>query len=133
VGAARLADYSSLEQQLSELRDGLTGQIRIGAIPVSLPVTAPFADRHPNIRLRVISQTSIEIQRGLDEFTLDAGITYLDNERLDNVLTQPLYRARYVLVTHSRDSLQVKHCITWAEAARLPLCLLTPECKTAAS
>jgi hypothetical protein len=35
----------------------------------------------------VISQTSIEIQPGLDEFTLDAGITYLDNKRLDNVRT----------------------------------------------
>lgn len=126
-----LADYSSLEQQLSELRDGLGGQIRIGAIPVSLPViallVAPLVARHPRIQFRVCSQTSSEIQRGLDEFTLDAGITYLDNERLANVRTQPLYRERYVLVTRDRDSLRGRHTVTWTEAATLPLCLLTPE------
>jgi DNA-binding transcriptional LysR family regulator len=41
-----LADYGGLTQELSELRDGLAGQLRIGAIPVSLPalalLTAPF-------------------------------------------------------------------------------------------
>src|ERR1700742_2045342 len=35
-----LADYSNLEQELSELRDGQGGSIRLGAIPVSLPVIA---------------------------------------------------------------------------------------------
>src|SRR3984893_13447177 len=81
-----LADYVSLEQELSELRDGLEGRIRIGAVPVSLPavalLTGPFAAKHPRTRFEVISQTSIEIQRGLDDFTIDAGITYLDNEPL---------------------------------------------------
>jgi len=32
-----------------------------------------------------VSQTSQEIQRGLEEFELDAGITYLDNEPLQGV------------------------------------------------
>jgi DNA-binding transcriptional LysR family regulator len=90
-------------------------------------VTAPLALRHPRVHFRVISQTSIEIQRGLDEFTLDAAITYLDNERLANVRTQPLYRERYVLVARSCDSLRGKQRISWAEAATLPLCLLTPD------
>jgi DNA-binding transcriptional LysR family regulator len=90
-------------------------------------IVTPLVARHPRIHFRVISHTSIEIQRGLNDFTLDAGITYLDNERLSNVRTQPLYRERYVLVSHARDSLRGKQSITWAEAATLPLCLLTPE------
>jgi DNA-binding transcriptional LysR family regulator len=126
-----LADYSNLGQQLNEMRNGLGGHIRLGAIPVSLPivalVTSPLAARHPRIHFQVISQTSIEIQRGLDEFTLDAAITYLDNERLSNVRTQPLYRERYVLVTHSHNTLRGKQKISWAEPATLPLCLLTPD------
>ena len=62
-----LADYGGLTQELSELREGLEGQIHIGAIPVSLPtialLTAPFAAIHSRTRYQVISQTSIEIQR----------------------------------------------------------------------
>lgn len=125
-----LAGYSSLEQELSELREGLEGQIRIGAIPVSLPsvaiLTAAFAARHPRTRFQVTSHTSIEIQRGLDDFTLDAGITYLDNEPLSGVRTEPLYRERYVLVTHDKGSFAGLKSISWLQAATLPLCLLTP-------
>jgi DNA-binding transcriptional LysR family regulator len=125
-----LADYACLEQQLDELRDGLAGRLSIGAVPVSLPVTAlvtaPFAQRHPHVQLRLTAHSPLDIQRGLDDFTLDAGITYLGDERPDQ-RTQPLYRERYVLVTPVRESLRGRTSITWAEAAAQPLCLLTPD------
>jgi len=125
-----LADYVSLEQELSELRNGLEGRIKIGAVPVSLPavalLTAPFAAKHPRTRFEVLSQTSMEIQRGLDEFTIDAGITYLDNEPLSRVLTQPLFREHYVLITRDEGSVAHLDSVTWVQAATLPLCLLTP-------
>jgi DNA-binding transcriptional LysR family regulator len=125
-----LADYGSLKQELSELREGLEGRIRIGAVPVSLPaialLTEPFSARHPRTRFEVISQTSVEIQRGLDDFTIDAGITYLDNEALSRVRTQPLVRERYVLVTHDEGIVVGLNSVSWAQAATLPLCLLTP-------
>jgi DNA-binding transcriptional LysR family regulator len=125
-----LADYVSLEQELSELRDGLEGRIRIGAVPVSLPavalLTGPFAAKHPRTRFEVISQTSVEIQRGLDDFTIDAGITYLDNEPLSRVRTEPLFREHYVLITHDEGTFAGLDSISWAQAATLPLCLLTP-------
>jgi DNA-binding transcriptional LysR family regulator len=125
-----LAGYSGLEQELSELREGLEGQIRLGAIPVSLPsiaiLTAAFAARHPRTRFQVISLSSAEIQRGLDDFTIDAGITYLDNEPLVGVRAQPLYRERYVLVTHDKGSFAGLKSISWVQAATLPLCLLVP-------
>ena len=74
---------------MSELRDGQGGLIRLGAIPVSLPVvaliTAPLTARHPRVHFKVTSLTSVEIQRGVDDFSLDAALTYLDNERLSNV------------------------------------------------
>jgi DNA-binding transcriptional LysR family regulator len=125
-----LAGYSSLEQELSELREGLEGQIRFGAIPVSLPplaiLTSAFAARHPRTRLQITSLSSIEIQRGLDDFSLDAGISYLDNEPLIGVRTVPLYRERYVLITHHKGSFAGLKSISWHQAATLPLCLLTP-------
>jgi DNA-binding transcriptional LysR family regulator len=125
-----LAGYSSLEQELSELREGLEGRICLGAIPVSLPcvamLTAAFAARHPRTRFEVTSHSSAEIQRGLDDFTLDAGITYLDNEPLVGVRTDSLYRERYVLITHDKASFAGLQSISWRQAATLPLCLLTP-------
>lgn len=126
-----LADVESLEQEASELRAGLVGRLRIGAIPVALPavsqLTAPFAARHPQVSITITSLTSMEIQRGLDDFTLDAGVTYLDNEPLSHVRTLPLYRERFYLFAPADAAFAGKEVATWQEAATLPLCLLTPD------
>src|SRR4051812_35243164 len=94
------ADAESLEQEASRLRGGLLGRLRLGVIPAALPavpvLARPLARRHPGVTLTVLSTTSIDIQNGLDEFRLDAGITYLDNEPLAHVRTVPLYREQYV-------------------------------------
>jgi DNA-binding transcriptional LysR family regulator len=125
-----LADYGGLTQELSELREGLAGQLRIGAIPVSLPVlallTTPFGAIHSKTRFQIISQTSSELQRELDDFTIDVGLTYLDNDPLSRVRTVPLYRERYVLITHEASGFSGLKSISWAKAAALPLCLLIP-------
>jgi DNA-binding transcriptional LysR family regulator len=125
-----LADYRGLEQELTETREGLIGEVRIGGIPVGLPalglLTARFAARHPRARFQIVSQTSREIQRGLDEFSIDVGVTYLDNDPLARVRTLELYREHYVLITHRSEDLGARKTVTWAEAASLPLCLLTP-------
>jgi DNA-binding transcriptional LysR family regulator len=125
-----LADYGGLTQELSELRASLAGQLRIGAIPVSLPalalLTAPFGAIHSKTRFQITSQTSIDIQREVDDFSIDVGLTYLDNEPLSRVRTVPLYRERYVLITHEASGFSGLKAISWAKAATLPLCLLTP-------
>ncbi len=126
-----LTDYESLQQEASELRAGLTGRLRIGAIPTTLPMvsllTTPFAQQHPHVTITVLSLTSIDIQRGLDDFSLDAGLTYLDNEPLANVRTLALYLERYFLFTPAGSPLARRDRVTWGEVARLPLCLLTPD------
>ncbi len=126
-----LADVESLEQEASELKAGLVGRLRIGAIPVALPMvallTAPFSVRHPQVTITVTSLSSIEIQRGLDDFTLDAGVTYLDNEPLAHVRTVPLYRERLYLFTPAEGAPASGGAASWADAASLPLCLLTPD------
>ncbi len=73
-----LADVDGLRQDVSETQGGLVGRLRLGAIPAALPMialmTAPFVERYPNSTTTIWSLSSIEIQRGLDDFTLDAGI-----------------------------------------------------------
>ena len=125
------ADAESLRQEASAMRGELVGRLRVGAIPVTLPIVpllvSPFAREHPGVAVTVISQPSVEIQRGLNDGTLDAGVTYLDNEPLDHVRTVPLYRESYYLYTSSAGPLGSALEISWAEAAALPLCLLTTD------
>jgi DNA-binding transcriptional LysR family regulator len=126
-----LADCDALHQDLSQARDGLAGRLRLGAIPAALPavslVTAPFCAAHPGVSITILSQSSIEIQRALDAFEIDMGMTYLDNEPLINVRTEPLYRERYILLTAATGPFAKRRTLTWAEAATVPLCLLTPD------
>jgi DNA-binding transcriptional LysR family regulator len=72
----------------------------------------------------VLSQSSEEIQRSLDDFTVDVGMTYLDNEPLERVKTQALCREHYVLVTEASGPFAGRSEVTWKEAATLRLCLL---------
>jgi DNA-binding transcriptional LysR family regulator len=126
-----ITDYEGLRQNLAEMRSGLVGQLKIGAIPVTLPIisllTIPFAKRHPHTNMVIRSLTSIEIQRGLDDFSLDVGVTYLDNEPLARVRRFQLYTERYVLLTRDESKAPRHKTITWSEAAAYPLCLLTSD------
>jgi DNA-binding transcriptional LysR family regulator len=126
-----VADCDALRQDLSEMRQGLTGHLKIGAVPSVLPIvsriTGPFSERHPRVSISVLSLTSIEIQKLLDEFALDAGLTYLDNEPVLRVRSVPLYREHYVLLTQADGPFAGRSSVTWHEAAQVPLCLLTPD------
>jgi DNA-binding transcriptional LysR family regulator len=125
------ADAESLEQEASRLREGLVGRLRLGVVPAALPsvpiLASPLARRYSGITLTVFSTSSIDIQAGIDEFRLDAGITYLDNEPLSHVRTIPLYLEQYLLITPAGGPLARRARVSWREAASLPLCLLTPD------
>jgi DNA-binding transcriptional LysR family regulator len=124
-----LADLDALQQEVSVLRGGLDGTLRFGAIPTSLPlsprITTRFRERHPHVRVRWMSMTSRGIAHGLAHGDLDAGLTYLDSEPLAAVDTLPLWREHYLLVTPAGDEQAAS--VGWAEAAELPLCLLSPD------
>lgn len=126
-----LADCDALEQELVAARRSLRGRITIGVIPSAIAMVADLTTallaRQPGLGVRLLSRSSVDIQRGLDEFELHAGITYLDNEPLTNVRTHPLYQERYVLLAARGGALDGRSEITWAEAAELPLCLMVPE------
>jgi DNA-binding transcriptional LysR family regulator len=126
-----LAGQEALEQELAEMRDGLAGILHFGVIPAAMPmaplVTSAFCRSYPLVTLKVLSLSSIEIQRGLDAGELEAGLTYLDNEPLRNIRAHPLYGERYMLLTPHGGPFDGMSTVSWREAAKLPLCLLTPD------
>jgi DNA-binding transcriptional LysR family regulator len=131
VWAQRIvADQDALRGDISSMRAGLSGTLRIGAIPTALAavslLTAPFCTRHPLVRLSVESLSSREIVNKLAEFDLDVGLSYVDGEPLGAVRTVPLYRERYLLLTPADGPFAEHGSVGWAELVRTPLCLLSP-------
>jgi DNA-binding transcriptional LysR family regulator len=74
----------------------------------------------------VLSMSSEEIRRSLEDFTIDVGVTYLDNEPIDLAVSKPLYMERYRLFVRDDHPLADRTEVEWAEAARHPVSLLTP-------
>ena len=122
-----VSDARGLRQEVEALKRGLTGHLRIAAIPTALPMvaalTTPFQARHPAVRYTVFSRTSEEILELLANLKIDAGLTYIDNEPLGNVTKIALYQERYCLVTEKSNPFAKRASVTWAEAATVPLCL----------
>ncbi|GGE45625.1 LysR family transcriptional regulator [Actibacterium pelagium] len=123
-----VGDARTMREEMRAVKQGLSGDLRIAVIPTALAMvsdlTSRLRARHPNLRFTVTSQSSVEILQLLENLEIDAGITYLDNEPLGRLTTVPLFYEHYYLVTPAN---QARTSITWAEAAQLPLCLLTPE------
>jgi DNA-binding transcriptional LysR family regulator len=126
-----LAEADAMRDAIAELRQGLTGRIRLGVIPTALPmvvhITAPFSERYPDVSITVLSLTSSQIMERLVNFELDVGLSYLDNEPLEHVVSKPIYREAYVLLTGEAGPLGARDSISWSEAAALKLCLLTED------
>jgi DNA-binding transcriptional LysR family regulator len=126
-----VGDSRAMRQDIDALKRGLAGHIRIAAIPTALAMTAmlttPYRAKHPEVRFSIVSKTSIEVLRLLENLEVDAGLTYLDNEPVGRVNTVPLYLEEYRLLTSPAGVLGNRDSVTWAEVGQVPLCLLTPD------
>lgn len=126
-----VGDTRAMRQEISSLKRGLSGHLRIASIPTAIgmvsELTAPFLARHPEVKFTILSRRSNEVLTLLDELEIHAGITYLDNEPLGHVNTVPLYREHYCLFIAADQPLAKNKDVSWQEIGPLPLCLLTPD------
>jgi DNA-binding transcriptional LysR family regulator len=126
-----VGDARAMRQDIDALKRGLVGSIKIAAIPTALAMTAmlttPYRAKHADVHFRIVSTTSTEILKLLENLQADAGLTYLDNEPLGRVNTIPLYQEEYRLLISANSEFGGRDQVTWAEVARIPLCLLTPD------
>ncbi|MDI3389565.1 LysR family transcriptional regulator [Streptomyces sp. B-S-A8] len=127
-----LAEHDAFKAEVAVMRSGITGTLRLGTGPTvstttALPVAA-FCAMHPLARVKVNSRLSSgELIRQLRDFELDAAIAHFgpdDHEGLDVV---PLYEEQYTLLAPGEHLTPQRPTITWAEAAQLPLALLSPD------
>jgi DNA-binding transcriptional LysR family regulator len=122
-----VADARGMRADVQTLKRGLSGHLRIAAIPVALAmlstVTTPYHAKYPGVRFSIFSRTAAEILSLLENFEIDAGVTYIDEQPPRGMRTVPFYRERYRLVTASDSPLGDRERVTWAEVATIPLCL----------
>ncbi|RYG93029.1 LysR family transcriptional regulator [Loktanella sp. IMCC34160] len=126
-----VGDVRTMRQEMRAVKMGLSGDLRLAAIPTALTkaaeLSATFQARHPGVHFTILSRTSAEILSMLDNLEIDGGITYLDNEPLGRVTSVPLYREDYTLVCAETSEFAGREGVKWAELEGQPLCLLTPD------
>ncbi|MDE2383065.1 MAG: LysR family transcriptional regulator [Alphaproteobacteria bacterium] len=130
---AILDNWNSLQGELASIKGKkgeLVGRMVLGVIPSALPMasflTKAMNARHPSVDFTILSHSSEEIIRALNDFSIEAGITYLDNEPVEGLMRQELYRENYCLFVSTEHELAKRESVTWFEAAQQKLCLLTP-------
>jgi len=126
------AGAEGLRQELAKLRQGLTGELRLGVIPTALTVvaslTSAFSRRNPMVSIKVLSLSTSEILARLQDFEIDAGIIYVESGlAARQLLTVPLWQENHALLTPSGGLFEGRDSVTWLEAMQVPLCLLTPD------
>jgi DNA-binding transcriptional LysR family regulator len=127
-----LAEHDAFKAEVAAVSSGITGTLRVGAEPtasttVALPVTA-FCAAHPLAKVQVCSRLStMELHRELREFELDAAIAHFAPGDREGLQVVPLYEERYLVLASGDQLMPQTHIMRWADAAQLPLALLTPD------
>src|ERR1700754_2521452 len=112
-----VGDSRAMREEISALKEGLSGEIAIAAIPTALgmlaSLTTPFRARHPNVRFRIISSTSINALALLENLEVDAALSYSENEPIGKVRNVPLYNESYRLLTSPDGMFGDRKEMTW--------------------
>ena len=127
-----LAEQQAFKAEVAAVQSGITGTLRLGTEPTAsttqvLPVAA-FCAAHPLAKVHVSSRLSTtELARQLLEFELDAAIAHFAPEDRAGLQVAPLYEERYIVLASANQLLSQGGTMSWADAAQLPLALLTPD------
>ena len=125
-----LAYCDAMRKEIAIMKNNLTGNLRLGAMPSMSPVLPwvlkTFRDRYPGVRVDVQFIGPEAMRLGLNNFALDVALTYLDKADLGRKNTLPIYTEQLSLLVPDRPAFQKRKTITWREAAELPLAMLRP-------
>jgi DNA-binding transcriptional LysR family regulator len=132
-----LRDNEVLLQELRSDVGNPHGRLRMAAVPTAIPILSRFAamlhQRHPGIVPAVLSMSSQDLETGLESLSIDLALGYTERMHMPGIKLKawPQSIEHYFLLrraeTPSEDELRIGQPITWAEAGKLPLCLLTTD------
>jgi DNA-binding transcriptional LysR family regulator len=124
-----LSQHDAMMAELSKMRGSLEGRVRLGAMPNSSPIM-PLLSRllrknHPDVEIDIHFMGIEETIIGLQKYTIDVGVTYMQSELLSDLKSLHIYDERLSLLVPDTEEYEGISSITWKEAASLPLCLLS--------
>ena len=126
-----LANCASMRDTISDMQNNLSGTIKLGAITSMSPVLPIILQRirraYPLVSVDVRFVGNEELRTGLDNFSIDCGITYMDQAAempwCDSV---PIFEETWSLLVPDSFEFEEIHEISWEQAGDLPLALLRP-------
>ena len=122
------AHCDAMKDELDTLKGDLRGSIRIGAMPSMSPVLptiiSMLRDQHPGISADVHFLGIEQLKQGLNKYSLDVGITYLDLEDLGRLNTLPIFPESLSLLVPDTEEFAGRDEIKWQELSNLPLAML---------
>jgi DNA-binding transcriptional LysR family regulator len=126
-----IADHDRLVSETGkEHETTMRGSLRLSLAPVTMSIvsllTAPFADRYPNVNISITSRTLRQLELDFRNFEVDVGVSYLDAVELPGLRPYFLYEESYYLLVPDGHYLGDRLSIGWREVGDLPLCLLAP-------
>ena len=135
----RVADWSrvilkncaSMRDTISDMQNNLSGTIRLGAITSMSPVLPIILQRirraYPLVSVDVRFVGNEELQTGLDNFSIDCGITYMDQAaEMPWCESVPIFEETWSLLVPDSFEFEEIDEISWEQAGDLPLALLRP-------
>ncbi len=125
-----ISHCEAMRDEVDGMQNDLKGILRLGAMPSMSPVLPMILQlvrqRHPRMQVDVQFIGNEAMKIGLDNFSLDVAITYIDNADLGRRNVLPIYAEKLCLLVPDIEKFEGKTTISWKEAADVPLGLLRP-------
>jgi LysR family cyn operon transcriptional activator len=122
-----LLDVQKGKQAITELSNATTGELNIGvsyAFTSSLfPVLAPFSTKYPGIKISIISDNHVELEKRLRLAELDLIVAYHNESDDEDLEMQPLFSSSIVMVVAKNNPLAQLKSVNLKQLAELELIL----------
>ena len=122
-----LMDVQKGKQAITELSNATTGELNIGvsyAFTSSLfPVLAPFSTKYPGIKISIISDNHVELEKKLRLAELDLIVAYHNESDDEDLEMQPLFSSSIVMVVAKNNPLAQIKSANLKQLAELELIL----------
>ncbi len=123
-----LSDAEAMQQEIKAIKNELSGTLVLGVIPTATSfaavATAELRQNFPKVDIEIYSLSTAQIVRGINNFSIDAGILYFEDA--DPKITTKLYNETYMLISKPELLENLTEKVRWKDICEIPLTLLTP-------
>lgn len=125
-----ISHCDAMRDEVKSMQKNLQGSLRMGAMPSMSPILPVLLQmvrkEHPGVLVDVHFIGNEDMKLGLDNFTLDCALTYIERADLGRRNVMPIYTEKLSLLVPDTPDFAGRSEISWSDAAKLPLAMLRP-------